>query len=162
MKLLYLHGLGSGPGGFKPTWLRKAGFEVIAPALPDDDVAAAIEIARRSFTAQAFDVVVGSSRGGAIALALDTGKTPRVLIAPAWRHLGIQPLHGPKTILLHSPHDELVPLQDSRDLAVELQLLPAGMIETGDRHTMTDPGALAALVEAIERVAFEATSRASD
>lgn len=162
MKLLYLHGLGSGPDGFKPTWLREAGYEVIAPELPDDDIAASVQIARRSFEAHAFDVVVGSSRGGAVALAIDTGKTPRVLIAPAWRRLGIQPVAGPKTILLHSPFDDLVPLQDSRDLAVLLQLPIAAIIEVGDRHSMTDPGALAALVQAIEHVTSESTSLASD
>ncbi|MBX3412822.1 MAG: hypothetical protein KF708_09055 [Pirellulales bacterium] len=153
MKILYLHGLGSGPEGYKPTWLRGQGLEVVAPQLVDDDLAASIEIARRSFASQRFDVVVGSSRGGAVALALDTSSTPRVVIAPAWRRLGVDPVAGPVTVILHSPHDELIPLADSRELAARWQLPADSLLEVGARHTMSDPAALAALLEAVRRVA---------
>lgn len=153
MKLLYLHGLGSGPNGFKPTWLREQGFDVVAPAFGDDDVARSIELARQAFASDSFDVVVGSSRGGAVALALDTGQTPRVVIAPAWRRLRVVPLAGPTTVILHSAHDELVPIADSRELAVNWKLPRGGLIEIGDRHTMTDEAALSALAAAIRSVA---------
>lgn len=153
MKILYLHGLGSGPDGYKPTWLRNQGCEVVAPQLVDDDFAASVEIARHRFEAEPFDVVVGSSRGGAVALTLDTGNTPRVVIAPAWRRLEAEPRTGPWTVILHSPHDELVPIGDSRELAARWQLPADSFVEVGNRHTMSDPAALAALLSAIRRVA---------
>lgn len=152
MKLLYLHGLGSGPDGYKPTWLRNQGCEVVAPQLVDDDFAASVEIARQSLAGESFDVVVGSSRGAAVALALDTGRTPRVVIAPAWRRLGVDPIDCGTTVILHSPHDELVPIADSRELAARWQLPADRLVEIGDRHTMSDAAALAALLDAIRRV----------
>ena len=51
MKILFLHGWQSTPGGLKPTYLRDHGHEVLNPALPDDDFDAAVRIA------QADDVV---------------------------------------------------------------------------------------------------------
>jgi hypothetical protein len=41
MKVLFLHGWNSKPGGMKPTYLVNHGHEVINPALSDDDFAMA-------------------------------------------------------------------------------------------------------------------------
>ena len=73
MKILFLHGWGSTPGGVKPTFLRTNGHEVCNPHLPDDDFEAAVHIAQAHFDQQRPEVVVGSSRGGAVAMNLDTG-----------------------------------------------------------------------------------------
>ena len=88
MKILYLHGLHSKPGGFKPTFLHQQGHEVINPALPDDDFARSVEIAQAAYGESRPVVIVGSSRGGAVAVNIDAGPTPLVLIAPAWRRWG--------------------------------------------------------------------------
>ena len=45
MKILFLHGWQSTPGGLKPTYLKDLGHEVLNPALPDDDFDAAVRIA---------------------------------------------------------------------------------------------------------------------
>ena len=45
MKILFLHGWASVPGGRKPTYLKDQGHEVINPALPDDDFDEAVCIA---------------------------------------------------------------------------------------------------------------------
>jgi hypothetical protein len=37
MRILFLHGWTSVPGGRKPTFLKEQGHDVINPALPDDD-----------------------------------------------------------------------------------------------------------------------------
>ena len=37
MKILFLHGWQSVPGGVKPTYLAEHGHEVINPDLPDED-----------------------------------------------------------------------------------------------------------------------------
>ena len=37
MKILFLHGWTSVPGGLKPSFLKEHGHEVLNPALPDED-----------------------------------------------------------------------------------------------------------------------------
>ena len=49
MKILFLHGWQSVPGGVKPTFLAQHGHEVINPKLPDDDFNLAVEIAQEEF-----------------------------------------------------------------------------------------------------------------
>ena len=68
MKILFLHGWQSTPGGLKPTYLKDHGHDVLNPALPDDDFDAAVRIAQAEYDRGQPDVVVGSSRGGAIAM----------------------------------------------------------------------------------------------
>jgi hypothetical protein len=67
MKILFLHGWQSVPGGVKPTFLAQHGHEVINPKLPDEDFEEAVKIAQMEFDKQQFQVVVGSSGGGAVA-----------------------------------------------------------------------------------------------
>ena len=83
MTILYLHGLHSRPGGIKPTFLANRGYHVINPSLPDHDFAASVRIAQAPYDESRPDLLIGSSRGGAVALIIDSGPTPLVLIAPA-------------------------------------------------------------------------------
>jgi len=73
MKILFLHGWNSVPGGFKPTYLKDHGHEVNNPALPHEDMTEAIRIAQAEFDQHQPQVVVGSSRGGAVAMNIDSG-----------------------------------------------------------------------------------------
>src|SRR5258708_15195942 len=74
MKILFLHGWRSVPGGVKPAYLAEHGHEVVNPALPDEDFAAAIQIAQAEFDRHHPAVVVGSSRGGAVAMNIHRGE----------------------------------------------------------------------------------------
>ena len=47
------------------------------------------------------DAIVGSSRGGAVAMNLDSGSTPLVLLCPAWRRWGTATTVKPGTVILH-------------------------------------------------------------
>ena len=49
MKVLFLHGWRSVPGGAKPTFLARHGHEVANPKLPDDDFIEAVRIAQAEF-----------------------------------------------------------------------------------------------------------------
>ena len=85
MKILFLHGYGSQPGGIKPTLLRAQGQEVLNPAFAAEDFEMSVGIAQQAFDEGKPNVVVGSSRGGAVAANIDTKDVPLVLIAPAWK-----------------------------------------------------------------------------
>jgi hypothetical protein len=93
MKILFLHGWQSTPGGVKPTFLKFHGHEVLNPALPDDDFDEAVRIAQAEFDRHRPDVVLGSSRGGAVAMNINTGDTPLVLLCPAWKRWGTADPH---------------------------------------------------------------------
>jgi alpha-beta hydrolase superfamily lysophospholipase len=87
MKILFLHGRHSIPGGVKPTFLARHGHDVRNPSLSDDDFTEAVRTAQAECDRQRPDVIVGSSRGGALAMSLEAGATPLVLLCPAWKRL---------------------------------------------------------------------------
>jgi hypothetical protein len=68
MQILFLHGWQSVPGGVKPTFLAQQGHEVIEPKLPDEDFEEAVRMAQAEYDRHRPAVVVGSSRGGAVAM----------------------------------------------------------------------------------------------
>ncbi|WP_422928818.1 alpha/beta hydrolase [Singulisphaera sp. PoT] len=151
MKILYLHGLYSKPGGKKPSFLLGRGYEVSNPGMPDDDFAASVRIANEAYAASPPNLVIGSSRGGAVALNMDSGSTPLILIAPAWRKWGLANRAKPGTTILHSEHDAVIPIADSR-LLLQASLLPeSALIVVGLDHNMIDEEAFQALINAIEK-----------
>ena len=85
VKILYLHGWNSVVGGVKPTSVKSRGHEVIEPALDHEDFQAALRTAKAAFDQHQPEVVVGSSRGGAVAMNVDSGSARLVLICPAWK-----------------------------------------------------------------------------
>jgi fermentation-respiration switch protein FrsA (DUF1100 family) len=150
LKLLYLHGWNSVVGGVKPTYLKSHGHEVIEPVLDHEDFQAALEAAQSAFDQHQPDVVVGSSRGGAVALNIDSGFARLVLICPAWKKWGAVKTTKPGTLILHSRADDVVPFQDSRDLISESSLPKTALIEVGRDHRLADPEPLEALLRAVE------------
>ncbi len=79
----------------KPTFLRAHGHVVINPALDDDDFEAALGTAQMAFDEHRPRVVVGSSRGGAVAMNLASGTAKLVLLCPAWKNWEGRPRCGP-------------------------------------------------------------------
>lgn len=114
MKILFLHGWQSVPGGVKPTYLKDHGHTVINPKLPDEDFDEAVRIAQTEFDQHQPDVVVGSSRGGAVAMNIDSGDARLVLLCPAWKKWGSAKTVKPGTVILHSKADDVVPFGLSR------------------------------------------------
>ena len=107
MTIHFLHGWQSVPGGIKPTYLKEHGHEVINPALPDEDFEEAVRIAQAEFDKHQPEVVVGSSRGGALATNINSGKVPLVLLCPAWKKYGTAKSGKPGTVILHSRADDV-------------------------------------------------------
>ena len=85
MKILLLHGWQSVVGGVKPSYLKDHGHEVINPALDHDDFDLAVRMAQAEYDLHRPDVIIGSSRGGAVAMNMQSGETPLVLLCPAWK-----------------------------------------------------------------------------
>jgi hypothetical protein len=145
LKILFLHGWHSVVGGVKPTYLANQGNEVCNPRLDDDDFSAALATAQQAFDRFAPDVVVGSSRGGALAMNVQSGTTPLVLLCPAWRRWGNATSVKPNTLVLHSRQDEVIPFDDSVQLVHDSRLPMETLIETGSDHRLADEQSLAVM-----------------
>lgn len=148
MKILFLHGWQSVPGGVKPTFLAQHGHEVINPALPDEDFEAAVQIAQTEFDRHQFQAVVGSSRGGAVAMNIESGSARLVLLCPAWKKHGTAKTVKPDTVILHSRADDVIPFADSEELVRNSGLPAWTLIEVGNDHRLADSESLETMLEA--------------
>lgn len=115
-KILFLHGLW-GQNSSKPFFLKSLGFNVEFPILSDWSFSSSIDVAQKSFDDFKPDLVVGSSRGGAVAMNMNTLETPLVLLAPAWPYFGKSKECKSNSIIIHSQNDEIISIDNSIDLA---------------------------------------------
>jgi alpha-beta hydrolase superfamily lysophospholipase len=150
MKILFLHGWQSVPGGVKPTFLAQHGHTVLNPKLPDEDFTEAVRIAQAEFDKHQPAVVVGSSRGGAVAMNLNSGEAKLVLLCPAWKRHGTAKTVKPGTVILHSRADDVVPFADSEELVKNSGLPISALVEVGTNHRLADPEPLGAMLKACE------------
>ena len=150
MKILYLHGWNSVVGGVKPTYLKSHGHDVHEPTLDHEDFQAALRTAQMDFDEHQPDIVVGSSRGGAVAINIDSNTARLVLICPAWTKWGLAKTVKPGTQILHSRADDLVPFENSVELLANSGLPEWALIEVGQDHRLADPEPLEALLRAVE------------
>lgn len=138
-RVLFLHGLEGTVYGAKVTWLRAAGFDVVAPVLETGTVkqsveartgplieaafAEALEAATQAIRESTPDLVVGSSFGGGLTVELmhrGLWAGPVVLLAPAARKLfGREhlPVGHHRAVVIHARHDAVVPVEDSLVMA---------------------------------------------
>jgi hypothetical protein len=162
VKVLFLHGWQSTPGGLKPTYLKDHGHTVLNPALPDDDFDAAVRIAQAEFDHGKPDVVIGSSRGGAVAMNIESDITPMVLLCPAWKRWGSATTVRPDTLILHAPADTVVPWIDSVDLLYNSGLDLPALIFVGQDHRMADLESLQAMEQAVFQVRGQWANRLTE
>jgi hypothetical protein len=132
-----IHGWKSVPGGVKPTYLVQHGHEVIDPKLPDEDFTEAVRIAQAEFDNHWPQVVVGSSRGGAIAMNIESGNAWLVLVCPVWKKYGTAKAAKKNTVILQSWADDVVPFADSEEL-VNSRLPASALIEVVNKHRLAD------------------------
>lgn len=88
---------------------------VVAPSLPNGDFAESVRrVRQRAASQEKLDAVVGTSRGGAVAIAAGLD-APLILRAPAWDKFG--PPGVPKlpwgTVVIHGRDDVTIPFTDS-------------------------------------------------
>jgi alpha/beta superfamily hydrolase len=145
VKILFLRGWHSVPGGVKPTYLADHGHEVINPHLPDEDFAEAVRIAQMEFDRHQPHAVVGSSRGGAVAMNTNTDDARLILLCPARKKWGTVKTVKPGTVILHSRADDVAPFADSEDLARNSDVT---LIEVGSDHRLADLESLRKMLDA--------------
>lgn len=148
MKILFLHGWHSVMGGVKPSYLKDAGHEVLNPSLDDNNFDLAVRTAQGEYDQQKPNVIVGSSRGGAVAMNINSGDTPLVLLCPAWKKWGAATTIKVNSVVLHSRQDDVIPFANSEELLANSGLPPESLIEVGNDHRLADPGPLAKMLEA--------------
>jgi hypothetical protein len=148
VKILFLHGWHSVLGGVKPTYLKDHGHEVIDPKLDDDDFQEAIRVAQAEFDKHQPLVVVGSSRGGAVAMNIDSGDARLVLLCPAWKNWGTVKTVRASAVILHSRADDVIPFADSEELVRNSGLPNYTLIEVGNDHRLADPESLELMLAA--------------
>ena len=113
--------------------------QVINPKLPDEDFEEAVRIAQAEFDRHQPEVVVGSSRGGAVAMNIDSGDARLVLLCPAWKKWGTARTVKAGTVILHCRADDVVPFADSEELVRNSGLPASALIEVGNDHRLADP-----------------------
>ena len=145
--ILFLHDSPNVPGDAESTYLKNHGHVVFNPTLNDDDFAAAVKTAQWEFDQHNPQVVVGSSRGGAVAMNINICDAKLVLLSPAWKRWGTATTVHPGAIILHSRTDEVVPFSDSKELA---RNSGAKLIELGRKFRLADPETLSVLLWACE------------
>jgi hypothetical protein len=130
--------------------LARHGHEVTNPKLPDEDFEEAVRIAQAEFDKHRPQAVVGSSRGGAVAMTISSGDARLVLLCPAWRKHGTARTVKPGTVILHVRADDVVPFADSEELVRNSGLSASALVEVGDDHRLADPEPLRKMLEACE------------
>jgi hypothetical protein len=145
MRIVYLHGRMSSPNSQKCQLLRENGHEVYAPKLISHNWEQSVFAAREMLEKVQPDLVIGSSRGGAVAMATNT-TVPMVLICPAWgKYAPWSACRGNSTIL-HAKADRIVKFADSELLSLSTG---AKLVEVGKDHRMNDENALKTLLKVI-------------
>ena len=154
LRVQFIHGLESNTQGTKARFLASR-FEALTPAMNTSDLEGSIATQASALREFKPDVLVGSSFGGAVAVALLARKLwrgPTVLLAPAAARLGMRNhLPGDVTVTVaHGVDDDIVPLAHSHGLVADTSSARVKLIEVADGHrlqSLVDTGVLATLVE---------------
>ena len=161
-RVLFVHGQESGPQGTKARLLAEH-FEALTPQMDTRDFEACVRQIAAAIDAFHPDVVVGSSFGGAVAVALlqrGRWRGPTLLLAPAVVELGLPPRlpEGVPVTIVHGTRDEVVPIAGSLSLARSGSPEQVRLLEVPDDHRLsatTASGRLPVLVRELARRAAE-------
>jgi hypothetical protein len=157
LRVQFIHGLESSPQSTKAITLAKH-FESLTPAMQTDDFEGCV--AQQQHTLEEFrpDVIVASSFGGAVAVALlqrELWRGPTLLLAQAALRLE-QSCELPKDVvvwLVHGDRDEIIDPEDSRRLASCGSPDLVRLIEVEDDHRLATSVQDGSLVKWVREIA---------
>ena len=136
------------------------GFKVYTPQLNNFSFQRAVDDVNEIFDRIRPDLIVGISRGGAVAMNIKHQNTPTVLLAPAWKNFGnVSEITNPKTVVVHSPKDNMVSYNDSVDLINASSY--GRLVTAGEDHRLNDLEARTAVEEAINQLLPQTTTKAA-
>jgi hypothetical protein len=140
-RVLFIHGLESGPQGTKAQLLGEH-FEALTPAMETSRFEACVRQQAEAIRRFRPDLVIGSSFGGGVAVALlqrGLWRGPTLLLAAAVREQGLPSRlpEGVRVWLVHGRRDDLVPLASSRGLARSGTPALVRLIEVDDDHRLS-------------------------
>jgi predicted esterase len=140
LRVHFIHGLESSPQGTKARLFAEH-FDAQTPAMDTGDFEACVKLQAEAVARFRPDVLVGSSFGGAVAVALlqrGLWRGPTLLLAQAALRQGLRPQlpDGVPVWLVHGVRDEVVPLADSRALARAGSPELVRLIEVDDDHAL--------------------------
>lgn len=169
LRVLFVHGSESGPQGTKARMLAEH-FEALTPQMDTERFEGCVQQIAAALESFRPDVVVGSSFGGAVAVALlQRGQWagPTLLLAPAVAELGV-PLRLPDDLpvwIVHGTGDDVVPVVSSLTLARSGTPALVRFLEVNDDHRLSRTvasGRLVALVRELARRAAAPPASASE
>ena len=150
-RVLFAHGKEGSPNGTKATMLKRK-FNATTPKLTNSyelsDFFEDLDIIEN--IGKKVDVMVGSSRGGALVAQARTDAR-KILICPAWKRFKtlLLPYLTSDDIIIHSGADNLVPFEDSVQLR---DTYGCTLIEAGHDHRMGDDETLALIEDTVRKV----------
>ncbi len=152
LRVQFVHGLEGSPQGSKAQELRRH-FEVIALAMDTTDFEASLAVQAEGLRKSKPDVLIGSSFGGGVVLALlERGlwRGPTLLLAPA---PVVERLpEGVPIWIAHGLNDAIIPIEASRALVSTRPDERVRLIEVDDEHrlmTLLEDNRLATLVRGV-------------
>ena len=159
-RVQFIHGLEGSPQGAKAV-LFDAHFTALTPAMDTSDFEASVGVQTEALARFRPDVLVGSSFGGGVAVALlerGTWRGPTLLLAQAAVYMNPE-ARLPADVdvwLVHGLRDDLVAPQHSRQLAATGDPARVRLIELDDDHSLHGATTSGELVQIVEDL-FHAT-----
>jgi len=94
-----------------------------------------------------------------VAVNVDSGSTPLVLLCPAWKRWGTVKKVKLGTVILHGEADDVIPFADSRELARASGVPESALVVVGTDHRLAEPEPLKAMLEACEASKYRHRAR---
>ncbi len=140
LKVQFAHGLEGSPYGIKSQLLAQE-FNALTPAMDTGDFEACVRLQADRIATFSPDILIGSSFGGAVVLALlqrGLWSGPTLLLAQAGLRCGLPAAlpDGIRIWLVHGTLDDAIDPQDSQRLAATGQPTMVRLIEVDDDHPL--------------------------
>jgi len=157
LRVQFAHGLESSPQGIKARLFAEH-FTALTPSMDTRDFARCVDVHARALETFRPDVLVGSSFGGAVAVALlmrGAYRGPTLLLAQAaLRYVPSAAFpEGVPVVLVHGRQDDVIPFADSEALARTGTPELVTLLPQDDDHALTKLCASGLLVGLVERCA---------